>query len=102
MGAGGIEPATFWTGIHFLKHCSHLSFYIPHIIPLQKNNKKNGDSFVKCVCVSVCPRPGGSEHLLMRNITGEDSPAPQIHQTNQLQHIESRKAGREECPHPVE
>lgn len=48
----------------------------------------------------MCARPRGSEHLLMGDIAGEDGPAPQIHQTNQLQHVEGRKTGREECSHP--
>lgn len=46
--------------------------------------------------------PGGPEHLLMGNIAGEDRPAPQIHQTDELQHIEGRKTRREKCSHPVE
>lgn len=40
--------------------------------------------------------------MLMGNIAGEDGPTPQVHQTNELQHIEGRKTRREKGSHPVE
>ncbi|TNN75625.1 hypothetical protein EYF80_014175 [Liparis tanakae] len=44
--------------------------------------------------------PGGSKHLLMGDITGEDGPAPQIHKTNQFHHVEGWKTRRKERSHP--
>lgn len=53
-----------------------------------------------CVCVGI--EPGRSEHLLMGDVAGEDRPAPQVHQTDELEDVKGGKAGGEESPHPEE
>lgn len=35
-----------------------------------------------------CYRPGGSKHLLVGYVAGQHSPAPQVHQPNELENIE--------------
>ncbi len=45
--------------------------------------------------------PGCPKDLLMGNITGQHSPAPQVHQANQLQDVKGGQTGWKERSHPT-
>lgn len=39
--------------------------------------------------------------MLVRHVAGQHSPAPQVHEADQLEDVERREAGGEEGPHPT-